>query len=662
MVHLENPVQMTKFINLFNPITVGTINIKNRIVSTGHDTVMAHDGHVTDRLIAYHEARAKGGAGLIIVQVSGVHETARYTSHMLMATDDSSIPGYRKLAESVHAHGTKIFGQLFHPGRVIMETQDGTLPVAYAPSAVPNSRFHVMPVPLSLAMIREIVEGYASAAVRMQKAGFDGCEIVASHGYLPAQFLNPHVNNRSDSYGGSLSNRLRFLDEVAAAIRQKVGDKFVVGVRISGEEKDVEAIDVGEVLEVCRMLDKTGLIDFFHVIAGTSASLSGAIHIVPPMYLETGYIAPFAATVKGIVSKPVFVTGRINQPQIAEAILAKGQADMCGMTRAMISDPDMPIKALEGRSDDIRACIGCNQACIGHFHKGYPISCIQFPETGRELTLAARKTPTTSNKRVLIAGGGPAGMKAASVLASRGHSVTLCEAGSQLGGQALLAQLLPGRSEFGGIVTNLAREMEISGVEVRLNTLVTHSSIEAEAPDVVIIATGGKPRRPHIEGGDAAHIVDAWQVLRGEVNVGTNVVIADWRADWIGMGIAEKLARDGCRVKLCVDAIVAGETLPFYVRDVIVGRLYALGVEIIPYAHLFGADENSVYFHHSASGEPMILEGVDTLVLSQGNERVNQLEENFPSIACQIYTIGDAFSPRTAEEAVLDGLKIGVEL
>ncbi|MFM8701816.1 MAG: FAD-dependent oxidoreductase, partial [Hyphomicrobiales bacterium] len=433
-------------------------------------------------------------------------------------------------------------------------------------------------------------------------------------------------------------------------------------VRISGEEKDVEAIDVAEVLEVCRMLDKAGSVDYFHVIAGTSASLSGAIHIVPPMYLETGYIAPLAATVKGIVSKPVFVTGRINQPQIAEEILAGGQADMCGMTRAMISDPDMPRKALEGRSDDIRACIGCNQACIGHFHKGYPISCIQFPETGRELTLAARKTPTKCKKRVLIAGGGPAGMKAASVLASRGHRVTLYEAVSQLGGQVLLAQLLPGRAEFGGIVTNLSREMEISGVEVKLNTLVTHSLIEAEAPDVVIIATGGKPRRPNIEGGDAAHIVDAWQVLRGEVNVGTNVVIADWRADWIGMGIAEKLARDGCRVRLCVDAVAAGETLPFYVRDVIVGRLYSLGVEIIPYAHLFGADENSVYFHHSASGEPMILESVDTLVLTQGNERVNELEEIFSPITYQIYTIGDAFSPRTAEEAVFDGLKIGVEI
>ncbi|MFM8701489.1 MAG: oxidoreductase, partial [Hyphomicrobiales bacterium] len=378
-ISLEILVQMAKFSNLFRPISVGMISIGNRIISTGHDTVMAHDGHVTDRLIAYHEARAKGGAGLIIVQVSGVHETARYTSHMLMATDDSSIPGYRKLAKAVHAHGTKIFGQLFHPGREIMETQDGTLPVAYAPSAVPNSRFHVMPVPLSLSMIREIIEGYASAALRMQKAGFDGCEIVASHGYLPAQFLNPNINNRTDSYGGSLPNRLRFLDEVATAIRQKVGDKLVVGVRISGEERDVESIDVGEVLEVCRMLDKAGSVDYFHVIAGTSASLSGAIHIVPPMYLETGYIAPFAATVKGIVSKPVFVTGRINQPQIAEAILAKGQADMCGMTRAMISDPDMPRKALEGRSDDIRACISCNQACIGHFHKGYPISCIQFP-------------------------------------------------------------------------------------------------------------------------------------------------------------------------------------------------------------------------------------------------------------------------------------------
>jgi 2,4-dienoyl-CoA reductase-like NADH-dependent reductase (Old Yellow Enzyme family) len=661
-VLFENLVQMTKFINLFKPISVGATTIKNRIVSTGHDTVMAHDGHVTDRMIAYHEARAKGGAGLIIVQVSGVHETARYTSHMLMATDDSSIPGYRKLANAVHAHGTKIFGQLFHPGREIMETQDGTLPVAYAPSAVPNSRFHVMPVPLSLSMITEIVDGYASSALRLQQAGFDGCEIVASHGYLPAQFLNPNINIRSDSYGGSLSNRLRFLDEVAAAIRQKVGDKFVIGVRISGDEKDVEAIDVGEVLEVCRMLDKTGAIDYFHVIAGTSASLSGAIHIVPPMYIETGYVAPFAATVKGIVSKPVFVTGRINQPQIAEIILAKGQADMCGMTRAIISDPDMPQKALEGRHDDIRACIGCNQACIGHFHKGYPISCIQYPETGRELTLASRKTPTIRQKRVLVAGGGPAGMKVASVLAGRGHLVTLFEAGPQLGGQALLAQLLPGRSEFGGIVTNLAREMEISGVKVRRNTLVTQAIVDAEAPDVVIVATGGKPRRPPIEGAETAHIVDAWQVLRGEMNVGKNIVIADWRADWIGMGIAEKLALDGCNVTLCVDAVMAGETLPFYVRDTIIARLSKLGVQIRTYARLFGVDYTSVFMHHTSSGEPIILENIDTLVYSLGHESVNTLENELQKSGIPLYVIGDAMTPRTAEEAVLDGLKIGVSL
>jgi len=237
---------------LFSPLALGSgLSLPNRIVSTGHDTVMAHHGHVTDRLIAYHEARAKGGVGLIIAQVAGVHHTARYTSHMLMADDDTCIGGYRALADRVHAYGTKIFGQLFHPGREIMETDDGTAPVAYAPSAVPNSRFHVMPVPLSQAMIDEIIAGYASSARRLMEAGLDGCEIVASHGYLPAQFLNPHVNRRDDRYGGSLENRMRFLSEVAAAIRAEVGQNFVVGLRISGDERDAEAIAAQEVLDVC---------------------------------------------------------------------------------------------------------------------------------------------------------------------------------------------------------------------------------------------------------------------------------------------------------------------------------------------------------------------------------------------------------------------------
>lgn len=647
------------FPSLFSPIRLGGMEVMNRIVSTGHDTVMAHDGHVTDRLVAYHAARAKGGAGLIIVQVSGVHETARYTSHILMATEDSAIPGYARLAQAVKAHGTRIIGQLFHPGREIMETQDGTAAVAYAPSAVPNSRFRVMPVPLSLAMIAEIVQGYAAAARRLMQAGFDGCEIVASHGYLPAQFLNPALNKRQDAYGGSLENRLRFTMEVAAAIRVATAPDFTISLRISGEERDIDALDPSETLTACRTIDAAGIVDVFHVIAGTSASLAGAIHIVPPMFYEAGYTAPFAAQVTKAVQKPVIVTGRINQPQIAEQILRSGQAHLCGMTRAMICDPEMPAKARTDRVDDIRACIGCNQACIGHFHRGYPISCIQYPETGRELTLAAGKIATAQPQRILVAGGGPAGLKAAAILAARGHHVTLCEAAAQLGGQALLAQLLPGRAEFGGLITNLAHEARQAAVTIRLNTPVTLDLVQQEAPDRVIIATGAQPRRPEIES-DGAHVLDAWQILRGEANPGARVVIADWRGDWIGMGLAEKLARDGCTVRLCVEGIAAGESLPLYVRDEMVARLHGLGVDIRPYCRLFGADGDTVYFTHSANGAPILAEGTDTLVLAQGHLPDARLAEDLAPWTGPVQVIGDALTPRSAEEAVLEGLKIGI--
>lgn len=643
------------FPHLFTPITIGKVEIRNRILSTGHDTTLPTDGTVNDALVAYHEARARGGAGLIVVQVAGIHDSARYTTHILMATGDECIPGYARLAETVHAHGTKIFAQLFHPGREILESQDGSIPVAYAPSASPSDRFHCLPRALTKPMIRTFVEGYGAGARRIKAAGIDGVEIVASHGYLPAQFLNPQVNVREDEYGGSFENRLRFLREVIAETRKSVGPDFVVGLRISGDEKDAEGL--AEAASLAAITALAPSLDYVNVIAGTSATLGAAVHIVPPMFIEGAYVAPFAATVKQAVDIPVLVAGRINQPQQAESVVASGQADMCGMTRAMICDPEMAGKAAAGRIDDIRACIGCNQACIGHFQMGFPISCIQHPETGRELAYG-RLTLAATPRSVLVVGGGPGGLKAAAVAAARGHRVALCESGSRLGGQALLAQLLPGRSEFGGIVTNLAHEAARAGVEVRLNTPVDRKMVESLGPDAVILATGARPRWPrNIQLDSEAHVVDAWQVLRQEVNPGRSVLIADWRCDWIGLGVAEMLAESGCRVRLAVNGRGAGEEIQNYTRDMMVARCHRLGVEFIPYARLHGADSDTVYLQHSASGEPMLIEGVDTLVLAQGGVSDDTLLVELEGYGGIVRPIGDCLAPRTAEEAVLDGLR-----
>ncbi|WP_263147206.1 FAD-dependent oxidoreductase [Pseudomonas sp. RIT-PI-AD] len=644
---------MNAFPHLFSPLQIRGKRLKNRIMSSGHDTSMPTDNLVNAPLIAYHRARAEGGAGLIVLQVAGVHDSARYTSHVLMATDDACIEGYRRLAEVCHAQGALVLSQVFHPGREIMESADGLLAVAYSASAAPNERFRVMPRALEQAMIDEIVAGYASAARRLHRAGLDGVEVVASHGYLPAQFLNPRLNRREDAYNGDLEARLRFLREVLGAIRAATGNDFIVGLRISADERDPEGLTEDESLHAVQALQ--GELDYVHIVAGTSASLGGAVHIAPPMAVGAAYLAPTAALFKARLAIPLFVTGRINQPQEAEQIVAQGQADVCGMTRALICDPEMPNKAGAGRSDDVRACIACNQACIGHFHRGYPISCIQHPETGRELLYGHAATPRP-RKRVLVAGGGPAGMKAAAVAAQRGHDVTLCEASAQLGGQIQLAQLLPRRSEFGGASTNLQREMERAGVQVRRHTRVDRALVERERPDLVIVATGAEPYWPPFERAGTLQVVDAWQVLRGEAQVGRSVLVVDWRCDWIGPGIAERLTRDGHRAQLAVNGTHCGENLPLYVRDHMVGELHRLGIAITPYARLYGCDDSTVYMQHTASGEPLIFEDIDTLVLCQGHQSVDSLAGELEGLVAY-QRIGDCLAPRTAEEAIYEGLK-----
>lgn len=653
------PAHMTAVLtHLFAPLTIRGHQFKNRIFSTGHMTVMLEDGFPSDRMVAYHEARAAGGAGLIIVEAARAHPSGISSRPAILAFDDDCIPGYRRIADACHGHGCKVFGQLTHPGREMSEAADGTFAVAHGPSAVPNERFHVMPREMPLAMIEEIIAGFGAAAGRMRTAGLDGVEIIAAHGYLLSQFLNPRLNHRADIYGGTKGGQ-RFVREILASVRDAIGEDMVLGMRLSGDEMEHDALEPDEVRAIAVGLANDGLLDYLNLTAGSSAGLAGSVHIVPPMAVEHAYVAPFAAAIKAQVTVPIFVAGRINQPQIAEQVLADGQADMCGMTRAMISDPQMPEKALTGRLDDIRACIACNQACIGHMLRGFPISCIQHPETGRELEFG-KLIPADHPRKIVIAGGGPGGMKAAAVAAARGHAVTLYEASRQLGGQANLALLLPGRAEFGGLIANLTREMELAGVEIITNTAIDRALIDRIQPDAVVVATGAQPYTPPLEGSEEAHIVTAWQVLQGEANVGSDVVVADWRSDWIGLGLAEKLIRDGCRVRLAVNGVTPGQMIPQYVRDKWLGDIHRLGVEVIPYARLFGADDDTVYLQHTLSGEPILCEGANTLVLACGHQSNTRLESALASWEGEVHVIGDCLAPRTAEEAILEGLRAGV--
>jgi 2,4-dienoyl-CoA reductase-like NADH-dependent reductase (Old Yellow Enzyme family) len=646
---------MARYTHLFEPLSIGACTLKNRIVSSGHDTVMVEHGAVTERLVAYHEARARGGVGLIVVQVAGVHESARYTQHILMATDDSCVEGYARLAATVHASGTAVFGQLFHPGREVMESLDGSSPVAWAPSAVPNERFRVMPRAMTTGEIEEVIEGYASAASRLERAGLDGVEIVASHGYLPAQFLNPHLNHRGDDYGGGEENRFRFLEGVHRAVRERVGEDFVVGLRISLDEHDPTGLDEAIARRACVRLAEGALVDYLSVTTGTSSGRRGSGHIAPEMSFANAYTAPLSQSLKELVDVPVIVAGRINQPQEAERVLELGQADACVMTRALICDPLLAQKAAAGKEEEIRACIACNQACIGHFHQGFAISCIQHPETGRELTYATR-VAALAPRRVLVVGGGPGGLKAAAVAAERGHRVTLHEAAPHVGGQVLLAQMLPGREEFGGAAINLHREALAAGVEITTRSRLDATMIRAMDPDVVVLATGARPYWPLLEVLGDPVVVDAWQVLRGSTLPAGHVVVADWRGDWIGIGVARLLRARGHRVTLCVNGYAAGETLQQYVRDAMLAALSRERVSVMGLVRLFGVDEDSVYLQHELTEERVVVNEVSALVLACGHEAVSELRNELDGGDLELVSVGDCVTPRSVEEAVLEGL------
>ena len=645
--------------NLFEPINLGPSQIRNRIFNPPHGTTLGANGLVSDELIAYHEARARGGAGLIILEGMAFHPSFAFESAYLNAGRDDIIPGMTALARACRGQGTAVFGQLFHAGRSVRYSHDGSRPLVFSASDTPDDRYRVVPIPMPNDMVWEVIESYATAAARLAEAGLDGIEILASQGYLIGQFLNPITNRRDDEFGGSLENRMRFLSESIARTRRAIGSSKTLGIRITLDEKTQFGMEAGEAIKVCQALEHEGHLDYFSVISGSSASPDGWIHVFPPMAVPPAFVANDAAQLRSVVTKPVLVAGRINQAQAASQILSEGKADMIGMVRALIADPEFPNKAAANRSDDIRACIGCNQACVGHRLTHHAISCIQNPVTGRELEFRTRSTQL--KRLVWVIGGGPGGMKAAVTAADQGHEVVLYEKQSKLGGQVNLAEKLPGRSEFGGVTTNLMNELDRSSVQVCLSSSANPEAFRTIGPDVVIVSTGAVPRLPDVEV-TGTPFFSAWSVIAGEKPVGQNVVIADWSSDWSAMGVAHMLALSGYKVRIFSGASTCGESIPAIVRDQWFGELQSLNVELTCYARFFGAEDQTAFFQHTINGEAITCEDVDAIISCyppRSNDDCEWVSDlNTPDTPpFQIKKIGDALAPRTVEEAVLEGLK-----
>lgn len=658
---------MTPYPTLLSPVRCGPLRLAGRVVSTAHQTGLVDDHLPTADLVAYHEARAAGGAAAIFVEATAVHPTGLLTPHTLGGYLPEIVGGFERLAGAVHRHGTALFVQLFHGGREVF----GGAPraPAVAPSAVPSARFHSEPRGLTQGEIDEIVEGYARAACHARDGGLDGVEISMAHGYLAAQFLNPATNHRDDGYNGDLAARMRFPIEVLEAVRSEVGREFAVGVRLSASDMDPEGLEPGDASQIERRLRASGLVDFVSLALGHSASYRGSTWIAPPPPAPeaaiAGHLPPSAdardssagngspGVARARDGVCVIATTRIADLALAERILASGRADAVGMTRALIADPDLVRKAISRRHDEVVECIGCNQSCIGHYHAGLPIGCAVNPRTGRERHI---RTPSRAARRVLVIGAGPAGIAAAVQAARAGDDVTLIERENDVGGQLRLAGRAPAHAEMWRRFRRCAvRDLERAGVAPLFGAEADQPTIDAH--EHVIVATGARPYVPVVAPAAPVRVMDAWEAIAHPGTVDGPVLVADWGGEWSGLDAAEVLATSGAEVSLACAATYPGETLHQYQRNAYLARLDDAGVLIRHHLEL-ALVAGELVLRHVFSGRIEPLGDARTLVLAQGRRpdaAVWSVVDGRPGAV----RIGDALGARSLEEAILEGFLAG---
>ncbi len=657
---------------LLTPIIIRNTEIRNRIVMSAMHLSYTDNGFANERFYRFYEERARGGAGLIMVGGCQIDEHG-YDS-MLSINDDKYIPKLKELTSRVQKFGSKVGCQLFQAGRYSFGFLSGVQSVA--PSAVFSPLTREMPRELAIDEVYQVIASFGQAARRAREAGFDLVEIIGSAGYLLSQFLSPLTNFRQDEFGGSLENRMRFGLEVVREVRRQVGDDYPVAIRLAGHELVSGGTPREEIIAFARELEKVG-IDLINVTGGWHESRVPQI----TMNVPNGAFVYLAQAVKKAVDVKVVASNRLNDIKLAERLLLNGQADMISIARGLIADPELPLKVSESRIGEIRRCIACNQGCMDHTFGMGIVECLVNAQAGHECEIDVTKAPEA--KRVLVIGGGPAGMEAARVAAMRGHKVSLWEKADRLGGQLLLASVPPGRSDFRHLTKYLKDSLKALEVDITLNQVANQKNVKEFSPEVIVVATGASPGTPPISGVDSKNVVQAWEVLERDMELGDEIVVIGGGA--VGCETALFLAHIGTidaetlrfltvhrveepeklyelstqglkRVTLVEQQPRVGQDIGRSNRWIIYHDLRRYGVELRTSTTVVAIEENGVVVETGNKREKI---KADTVVLAVGAVSKCDLFSQLQEITPEIYLIGDAAEPRKAMEAIHEGFRVG---
>ena len=643
---------------LWSPLQLGPVTVRNRIVFSAHLTNYARDGLPTEQHAAYYAARAEGGAGLIVTEEHSTHPTDWPYEKLIHGFHREAIPGYRRITDAVHRHRVPIFAQINHNGGQA-SSMYSRLPV-WAPSPVADPLFREVPKAVDHAEIAEIVASYGRVAEHCAEGGFDGVELQCSHSSIVRGFLSPATNTRTDSYGGSLVDRARLLLEIVASVRSAIGPDLALGVRLCGDELIEGGTTIVDAVEVARMVEATGQVDYINTSIGVATA--SLFMIEASMHIPPGYSMYIPSALRKAVDLPIVGVGRFKDPLQAERALAEGHCDLVGVVRGQIADADFVAKARAGFSDDTRLCLSCNQECVGRMGLNRWLGCIENPRTGRESEGVGLARPVTVGRRVLVVGAGPAGLQTAIAAARNGHHVTVLEKADAAGGQVRLAATVPNRAEFGDLVRNQLHECGRLGVEIEYGARATAEVVARRRADTVVIATGAVAARPWWAPGDADWIVDVRAVLDGTAHPTGSVLVLDELGFHHATSVAEVLADRGCEVEVVSPGMVVGQDLGitldlenWWIRAEAKGITQS--TELVP----MGVEGHTLNLQHHPTGRMQTREP-DWIVLAVPADPADALYHELRERGMDVQRVGDALAPRRAHAAVIDGERVGAAI